>query len=534
MPLLLVSVGGSASLTTSIPLRASPSCFITSGVMTPPGTTMSWFSGVRPSCVQRVDHDDRVDRKHADGVVVLLGDLRRDRCEVGGVLRVVDRVDFDVRAVAASLTSRFPANSTSACRAAQRRRFLAAGFDRGRGRDAKRETVHRRIGVLVRQFERRRAVHEDCRATSTPSRRRRSCRSTRGSRATRRIRALRPHATLALRSVLSSQIVTCSGRPSAQVRFTPSTAALTPVCSTCPALPNGDERGDLRELDRRAGARLRRRGRPRCRPTRALRAAAARSARQRRPRSTHAVRACSPRIRRFMNASRRIVWSRRSIQVRSRGGTRPGSRRGGRRNRRHCLRATIAPRVMTSARSATDKALWMCCSTSSTAVPASAAARTARSKRSTMSGARPSDSSSTRRSRHCARETPSEREHLLLAARQEPDAAVEVRFELREQLHRAVNVAATDAQVLACGEVHQHGPLLRHDTESLASTNVQRRVGARAEEAHVAAEGAQLTRQRRDRRRLARAVRPEQCDHLALVDTQVEIAHDLDVAVTGA
>src|SRR4051794_6694914 len=38
--------------------------------------------------------------------------------------------------------------------------------------------------------------------------------------------ALRPHATLAFKSVLSSQIVTCSGRPSAQVRFTPSTAAL--------------------------------------------------------------------------------------------------------------------------------------------------------------------------------------------------------------------------------------------------------------------------------------------------------------------
>ena len=35
-----------------------------------------------------------------------------------------------------------------------------------------------------------------------------------------------------------------------------------------------------------------------------------------------------------------------------------------------------------------------------------------------------------------AGEAPGEREHLLLAARQQPDAAVEVRFELREQLPR--------------------------------------------------------------------------------------------------
>ena len=38
--------------------------------------------------------------------------------------------------------------------------------------------------------------------------------------------AFRPHARLAFVSSLSSQIVTCSGRPSAHVRLTPSTAAL--------------------------------------------------------------------------------------------------------------------------------------------------------------------------------------------------------------------------------------------------------------------------------------------------------------------
>ena len=129
------------------------------------------------------------------------------------------------------------------------------------------------------------------------------------------------------------------------------------------------------------------------------------------------------------------------------------------------------------------------------------------------------------------REAPGEREHLLLAARQESDAALEVRFELREQGQGTVDVAAADAQVLTRGQVHQYRARLRHHAEPLPGTHVQRRVSARAEETHLAAEGAQLSRQRRDRRRLAGAIRPEQRDHLALVDAQVEVMHDLDVPV---
>ena len=166
-------------------------------------------------------------------------------------------------------------------------------------------------------------------------------------------------------------------------------------------------------------------------------------------------------------------------------------------------------------------------------MPSSAAARTARSRRSTIIGARPSESSSTRSTRQLAGEAASQREHLLLAARQQADAAFEMRLELGEQRQRAIEVAAADAQVLARREVHQHGSLLRHHSEPLPRAHVQRRVGARAEQPNVAAERAQLARERRDRRGLAGAVRPEQRDHLARVDVEVEVAHDLDLPVPG-
>ena len=164
----------------------------------------------------------------------------------------------------------------------------------------------------------------------------------------------------------------------------------------------------------------------------------------------------------------------------------------------------MVPRVMTSTRSATDKALWMCCSTSRTAVPSSAAARTARNKRSTMSGARPSDSSSTSSSRHWRARHRASASICCWPPDRRPTRRSRCGFELREQRQRAVDVAPADAQVLARGEVHQHGALLRHHAEALPGAHVQRRVGARAEEAHLAAEGAQLARERRDRRRLAR------------------------------
>ena len=146
-------------------------------------------------------------------------------------------------------------------------------------------------------------------------------------------------------------------------------------------------------------------------------------------------------------------------------------------------------------------------------MPSSAAARTARSRRSTISGARPSESSSTSSSAALAGEAAGQREHLLLATRQQADAAVEVRFELGEQRQRTIEVAPADAQVLARREVHQHGSLLRHHAEPLPRAHVQRRVGARRR-ATAPRRRARAARPRASRsswscrRRSARAARP--------------------------
>ena len=64
--------------------------------------------------------------------------------------------------IPAIFTIRLPANcSVGVSGSTQRRRLPAARLDRRRGRDTERDAVHRRIGVLVRELERRRAVHED-------------------------------------------------------------------------------------------------------------------------------------------------------------------------------------------------------------------------------------------------------------------------------------------------------------------------------------------------------------------------------------
>jgi hypothetical protein len=63
---------------------------------------------------------------------------------------------------------------------------------------------------------------------------------------------------------------------------------------------------------------------------------------------------------------------------------------------------------------------------------------------------------------------------------------------------------------------------------------MQRPLGRISEVADLAAEPRQLTDEREHRRRLAGAIGPEQGYDLALVDRQVEIVDDTDVAVTGA
>ena len=72
MPLLLVSVGGIASLTTRIPLAASPSSFSDLGRDDAAGHDHVVVVGRDAFLRECVDHDDGIEWQHADGVVVLL------------------------------------------------------------------------------------------------------------------------------------------------------------------------------------------------------------------------------------------------------------------------------------------------------------------------------------------------------------------------------------------------------------------------------------------------------------------------------
>ena len=185
-------------------------------------------------------------------------------------------------------------------------------------------------------------------------------------------------------------------------------------------------------------------------------------------------------------------------------------------------------------RSATSSASAACCSTRSTPTPRSAAARTARRSRRTTSGARPSDSSSTRSSSRLGRERAGEREHLLLAARQQPGAAPEQRLQLGEQRRaRTLHVAAAQLQVRRRVERRDHRALLGDEAEPAPHEPVQRHAGGLAQHAHVAVERRQLAREREQRRRLARAVRAEQRDDLAGRHREVEVADGGEVAVPG-
>ena len=114
--------------------------------------------------------------------------------------------------------------------------------------------------------------------------------------------------------------------------------------------------------------------------------------------------------------------------------------------------STTRPCRSTTTRSAMLSASPACCSTRSTPTPASAAARTATSSRCTTSGASPSDSSSTSSSRGVAGERAPEREHLLLAAREQPGAPLEQRLELGEQLDRA---ARRPGRAAGCRDVDE-------------------------------------------------------------------------------
>src|SRR5438874_2717511 len=80
------------------------------------------------------------------------------------------------------------------------------------------------------------------------------------------------------------------------------------------------------------------------------------------------------------------------------------------------------------------------------------------------------------------------------------------------------------------GEVGPQLRLLEHDADPLAEV-APRTPGIVPEHRHLARVAAAVALEDLDRRRLAGAVRPEQPEHLALLDVEVDAAHGLERAV---
>ena len=150
-----------------------------------------------------------------------------------------------------------------------------------------------------------------------------------------------------------------------------------------------------------------------------------------------------------------------------------------------------------------------------------------------MRGASPSDSSSISSSAGFAATGPSEREHLLLAARQQAGDATEQGLELREDLDRVGDRDAGDPEVVGGGELHEHRPLFGDEPHAQPSPSVQRRLRREAVEGDLAGDRRELTREREQRRRLPGPVRAHQRDDLAGFDAEVDVAHDRHRAVPG-
>ena len=130
--------------------------------------------------------------------------------------------------------------------------------------------------------------------------------------------------------------------------------------------------------------------------------------------------------------------------------------------------STTRPRRITIARSEYLSALWACCSTSSTPVPARRPPRA-------RAASKPVDDKRGETHRQLvgeqdarlAGERPGQRQHLLLAARQQAAAYVEAPLELGEQLERLGYVDAATCR-LSRGHAHEDRLLLGDVRESHA------------------------------------------------------------------
>ena len=139
--------------------------------------------------------------------------------------------------------------------------------------------------------------------------------------------------------------------------------------------------------------------------------------------------------------------------------------------RSHALRSGPRARCARAAsrapRRATRSAWLTCCSTSSTPTPCSSAACADGVEQPlTMSGASPSESSSASRMLRLAGERPGERQHLLLAAREQPGAAPSSGSSSGKSSSATSTSTAADAEVVGDGEPHEHRPLLGDERQA--------------------------------------------------------------------
>jgi hypothetical protein len=137
-----------------------------------------------------------------------------------------------------------------------------------------------------------------------------------------------------------------------------------------------------------------------------------------------------------------------------------------------------------------------------------------------------------------AHERAGDREHLLLAAGEQPHWAVAQLAEGREVLVGLLGVqplaAVTEAEVLGHGQPEEQATALGDVGEPPAREALGRDaagVGAGVED--PSAERVDDARDRPQGRRLARAVGPQQRDDLAGADGEIEVANDRRAVVAG-
>src|SRR3954471_9698246 len=131
-----------------------------------------------------------------------------------------------------------------------------------------------------------------------------------------------------------------------------------------------------------------------------------------------------------------------------------------------------------------------------------------------------------------------DREHLLLAARQHAGLAVKALAQLRQQVQQLrvprIALRRREREVLAHRHAEEQRPALGHERDAAARKPMGGDAGeVLAVQGDAPLDARQQAGDRGQRRRLARAVWPEQRDDLAGRDPEREVAHDRDAVVAG-